>query len=455
MSHSQSGPTGNVAPPPASGRRTSQGKRRPPPLFWILLAVLVVLILVGLGSIGYYVFLTVDESQPATVSDVWDDLDTGGISAGLAVWSLTDIEPEQLYRQTMASDAVDTAVVQTLTTATLPESQRLGWLTVLARRLAIAGDPAAAAHLNQVAADIAVLEPDLADRKRADALSAVARGWIVLGDEENARTALEAATLIAQGSDELSTPVRRQILEEVASIYDEMGDVDTARTVQALPVSSHMQTATTAPNPLAFLEGDVLYPDDVQQFSAARKAAAQAYVDAWIARGGQAARGDLLALEAALLDEDIGRTGFYAQQLQNPDLDSQQRARILWDKIQWLAIKYRAATGLYGEDLVPNWTAERPAIRQELHDTFLELSNVLLALIETLPPEQQEEARINLYRSVLIWARTGLYPDADQVLLANLMNDASAQWQGASGIVPFATIDDQGNVKIILANMGQ
>jgi hypothetical protein len=178
-------------------------------------------------------------------------------------------------------------------------------------------------------------------------------------------------------------------------------------------------------------------------------------VDSWIANGGQVSRGQTRALEAALIDEDLRRTAFYQQQLSDEALGVQQRALVLWDQVQWLIIKHRIASGLMGISLVPNWEAERPAIRQNLHDAFIELQQALMDAIALTPAQLQPGAQASLYRDALIWARIGLYPDADQIFLSNALNDAIAQWTDATGVVPVATIDEEGRVSFSLAPAGQ
>ena len=441
--------------PPAGGG-TVGNKRRLPPIFWVLVALLALLLLVGVGSIGYYIFLTIDAGKTEELTDIWSDLDAGGISPGLAVWTLTDIEAEQVYRQAMANDELASATAMALTTPALPNTQRLGWLTVLARRNASAGNQATARHLLDLAADIAILEPTLADFQRAQTMLDVAREWSAMGESEKARKQLDHATLIAQRSTTLSPPIRQQILNGIAEIYVSLDDLDAARAIEALS-SGGLPAANTPPppDPLAPLRNELGYPPDMAQDVAKRKAEAQAFVDSWIANGGQTSRGQTRALEAALIDEDIRRTAFYQQQLSDEALGVHQRALVLWDQMQWLIIKNRIATGLMGLSLVPNWEAERPAIRQNLHDASAELQKTLADSITLLPTQQQAEAQVSLYRYALIWARTGLFPDADQIFLGNALNDAVGQWIDATGVVPVVIISEDGNVTFGLAPAGQ
>ena len=433
-----------------------RSRRRLPPIFWILVMLLALLLFVGIGSIGYYILLTVDTGQTEELTDVWGVLDPAAITPGLAIWTLTDIESDQVYRQAMANDDLASATSVALTTPDLPDTQRLGWLLVLARRYAIIGNRTTARRLLELAADIAILEPELADYQRAEALVDVAQQWSDLGEDKQARKMLDNATLITQKSTTLSPPLRQQILGGIAAVYASLDDFEAARAIEALS-SGGLPTATITkpPDPLAPLNNELGYPDDLARDIARRKAEAQAFVDSWIASGGQVSRGQVLALEAALIDEDIRRTAFYQQQLSDEALGVQQRALVLWDQAQWLIIKRRIADGLMGISLVPNWEAERPAIRQTLHDVFVELQLALTDSITLMLSQQQRYFFKSSFESSANSKQNGLYPDADQIFLGNAMNDAVAQWPEDPGIVPVAIIDEAGEVTFGLAPAGQ
>lgn len=425
-------------------------RRRLPPIFWLLVGLVLALVLLGAGLIFYSIRLSRPAVSPSEQASPWDSLQSGEISVGLAVWSLAGIEPEQLYRQTMSGDDLETATATAVASPALPGDQRLGWLAVLARRQGAAGDRAEAGRLYQLAADLAMLKPGLGDSQRARALLAVAEGRADLVQPEAARPLLEQVTLIAQQSPELASPVRKQLLESVAAVYDRLGDDAAARATRALPADTPATGQPPPPDPLASLLNPPSYNAEVARFQAARLQQAQAFVDAWLARDGEVSRGQLQLLEGALIDEDLARAVYYEQRLNDPNLSLEGRAALLWDRIKWLIIKYRAASGLYGTDIVPAWGAEQPAIRQSLHDAFVEFTAVLLDTVDLSPAEEQAVARYQLYRNVMMWARLGFYPDADIVFLANALNDALAGWENAAGILPLAAIDSDNDVRFYL-----
>ena len=413
------------------------------------------MVIIGVGFIGYYFFLTQQSEQIEDTTDIWYDLDPAAISPGLAIWTLTDIEPEQVYRQAMANDDIASATSVALTTPDMSNTQRLGWIRVLARRYAVS-DRTTAAHLLELAGDVAILEPDLADYQRAEAFVDIAQQWSDQREDKRAREMLDNATLITQRSATLTPPVRKQILDGIATVYVSLGDFEAARAIEALS-SGGLPSAKPpkSPDPLAPLNNELGYPDDLARDVSRRKAEAQAFVDSWIASDGQVSRGQVLSLEAALLDEDIRRNAFYQQQLTDEALGIQQRALVLWDKAQWLIIKRRIADGLMGISVVPNWEAERPAIIQNLHDVFADLHPALTESITLMLSQQQSEANINLFRDILIWSRVGLYPDADEVFLGNALNDEIAQWPEATGIFPVDSVNEAGHVTFGLTVVGQ
>lgn len=416
------------------------------------------LLIVGLTSLGYAFYLTRQQAGPSTWANPWDALRSNRILPGIAVGALAGKEPARIYQEAMAIDSLETAAAEALTASNLSEVQRVGWLIVLARRYAEAGEQARATHLFQLAADLALLAPNLGDHQRADSLLGVANGWLFAKEEEKARGLLAQVRLIATRSPYLEPPVRRQLLDEVARLYQTMGDIDSARAVRAQPAIAPAQSFMPAPDPLAQVQsvGTPAYPKELLDAEARRSAAAQAFVDSWVERKGQVAQGSLTTLGESLLDEDLLRSAYYNRVLQDVGVSPLERARVQWDQSRWLATKHRTAAELYGNvTVVPNWKAELPAIRQSAHDAFGRMGDLMREHIKTLPPEQQAPATYNVYRDALAWGLSGLNPDADLVFLANAMNDALLQWQGAAGLVTVAAIGRGGSVSFKLIDASQ
>lgn len=442
-----------------SGAPGRASLRRPSKLLWALLAGLMILVLFGLTFIGYGLYLARQSAGPADFASPWDLLRPERILPGFAVSALAGSTPELMYQQAMAADSIETVTAEALTNADLPEEQRLGWLTVAARRYGLIGERAQAIELYETAADLTLLLPNLTDSQRAETLLAVAEGWVDLEETERARSLLEQVALIAEHSPYLEPPVRKHLLDEVGRLYESLQDTNAARAARALPADDPAQSFTPSLDPLAQIEavGSPAYPQAVLDATARRQAATQAFVASWAERKGQVAPGVLSQMENSMLDEDLLRSAYYNARLQDVSISPLERARVQWDQAGWLAIKHRAASDLYGATLVTNWKAELPAIRQTTHDAFGQAGELLLKHIETQPADQRGPATYNLYREALMWARLGLNPDADLVFLANAMNDALLQWQNAAGLLTVASIgpNDKVSFKLIDASQAQ
>ncbi len=422
------------------------------------------MVCVGVAFIGYGLYLATAAGQPPWARSLdfdvpWDALRPERILSGLAASTLAGSTPELLYQQAMAADSVETVASEAVAASYLPETQRMGWLTVAARRYALAGEKERASEFYQSAADLSVLQPNLTDSQRAESLLAVAQGWVALEEPESARDLLEQVSLIAERSLIIEAPVRKHLLDEVGRLYDALGDANAARAARALPADAPAEAFTPSLDPLAQIQavGPPAFPPAVADSTARRRAAAQAFVTSWAERKGEVAPGVLSQLESALLDEDLLRSAYYQTQLQDVSSSPLERARVQWDQASWLAMKHRAASDLYGATLVANWKAELPAIRQATHDAFSQAEELLRKHIETLAPDQQAEATYNLYREALMWGLLGLYPDPDLVFLANAMNDALLQWQNASGLLTVASIGpgDEVHFKLIDASQSE
>ncbi len=438
---------------PVDSAAAVSARRRTRRLVFLLAMLAAGLLCVGIASLGYGLFLARRQAAlPPPDVNPWDRLDPARILAGPAVATLAGRDREQLYRLALAAEALDTVVAEAITAADMADGQRIGWLTVLARRYALTGERQQAAMLYQLAADLALLAPNLGDRARAEALLAVAEGWILLEEPARGREVLAQVLLLAQAGRYLEPSVRRHLLEDAARLYEQMGDAVTARTTRSLPADQPGQPFTPLPDPLLTLweAGPLPYPDTLTRAIAARQTTAEAFIATWNERGAQVAPGSLAALGEALINEDLLRRAYYTDRLGNNSLSPLEQARTAWDQAQWLALKHRAAADRYGVTLVPNWKAELPAIRTLTREAFAQTLTLTQDYVQTLPAAQRGPALYHAYAHGLIWARLGLYPDADLVFLANAFNDALVAWQEVGGPLTVAVIGQDNIVRFHL-----
>ncbi len=417
-------------------------RRRPPPIFWALIVLLFVLLAIGVGAIVAYVKISYSPTS-ALWKTPWEMPEPQRISAGLAVWSLAGAPPDLVYRQAMATDELDTAAAITLLTPNLPSNQRLGWMNVLAHRFIPIERQADARIFLQYTANLAMVLPDLPDYLRAQILVQTAEGWTDLKEKENAVQNLEQALTIAQFSPELTPALRKTLLTDIGKHYIQLGDIARGQAISAIPVLDYAP-ASLPTFPLApILQKPLVYPEAIAKLQKERQDAAQFYVDDWGQRGGAASAAAARNLENSLIDEDLGRQVYYREQLAREEMNGDDRARITFDEVQWLAIKYRAASGLYGVPLVANWTAERPAIGIALRDAIVALHNEMNAYVATLPEDQQPAGRVAMDRLIMGWAVTGIYVGANLDVIADGLNQDVAVWD-ATGVFPRAEVRGDG-----------
>jgi len=413
-------------------------QRRPPPLFWILVGVLIVLALLGVGSIAYYIKLTYGPPS-ALWESPWDMPEPQRISAGLAVWSLTGAPPELVYRQALATNELDTATALTLLTPNLPANQRLGWTNALAHRFITDGRTSDAFVMLQYTADLAMVLPDLPDYLRAQILIKAADGWAELGDKEKADWALSQALVIAQFSPELSPSLRKNLFNDIGERTIALGDAARGQAISAIPVLNY---TITPPQPFPLdpiLQKPLIYPEGVANLQREREQSAQLYVDDWSQRGGEAAAGVAMSLAARLIDEDLGRQVYYQNQYARKDLAGDDRARVVYDQVEWEAIKYRAASGLYGAPLVGEWVEKRPDIGIELRNSIAALHNEMNDYVATLPQDKRQAGKVAMDRLIMGWTVIGLYVGANLDVVTDDLNKDIADWD-AVGVFPRARV---------------
>ena len=413
-------------------------RRRPPPIFWVLIGLLLVLLAVGVGSIAFYIKLTFGPPQ-ASWATPWDMPEPQLISPGLAVWSLAGTPPDLVYRQAMAADELDTAAATTLLTPNLPANQRLGWVNVLAHRFIPGKRQADARVFLHYTADLAMVLPDLPDHLRAQILMQAAEGWAELDERDTAGWALEQALIIAQFSPELTPALRKNLLTDIGQQVIQLGDIARGQAISAIPVLDYSVTPSRTFPLDPILHQPLAYPEAIAILQKERQQAAQFYVDDWSQRGGAASAGAARSLENRLIDEDLGRQVYYQDQYAREDLEGDARARVIFDQVEWLAIKYRAASGLYGAPLVPQWRESRSDIGIELRNSIVALHNEMNAYTATLPEDQQPAGKVAMDRLIMGWTVIGLYAGANLDVIADGLNQNIADWN-VTGVFPRAEV---------------
>lgn len=397
-----------------------------------LTASVILLAVAGLALLGAYFYL----SRPSSAAPVgWIDplaaVKTEAIAPDLAALTLAGETDERVIKAALDAGELETAYATLAYSPLLSDTARSGQLLLLGRRFA--EQPARAAVCYQALIDLATLGPTLSDNARADISLQVARADATL-NPELARLALMQAENIAHYSVALLPAQRRSVLDQVIATYQAQGDPKSAQAIREnLAVYAAGPGISLEPRPplLPTLRGSIVLPEAVVQAVVARQQAAAEVAARWLTAGTGGQRVLTLALGDALLAEDAARAAFYdtADSLALPD-----RLALLHDQIAWLTIKYRVARGGYGVSLVPEWEAEAAVYASTLTAAYTDLINGYGLQLDVLEPADAVQARVELLRQGLLWARLGLFLGAPEQTLSEQLAEASRQlWTRQSG----------------------
>ncbi len=404
-----------------------------------LTAGVILFALAGVILLGAYIYLSRSSSA---VAAGWVNpsavVETQAVAPDLAVLTLAGENDERVIKAALDAGELETAYATLAYSTLLSDAVRSGQLLLLGQRLA--AQPARAAVCYQALLDQAALGPALSDVARADVSLQVARAYSG-PNADVPRLALAQAENIARYSLTMLPAQRRATLEQVIAIYQSRSDPKAAQAIReklaTYAAGPGISLEPTAPL-LPALRGSVVLPDAVTQPLLARQRAAAAMAARWLAAGASGQPALAAALGDALVAEDAARAAFYATA---GSLALADRLALQHDQVVWLTIKHRAARGAYGVSLVADWEASAGAISGALAAAYTDLINGYGQQLDILDPAEAAQARVELLRQGLLWARFGLFPDAPEQLLSDQLAEASRQlWtrQGGAGLTVVA-----------------
>ena len=408
---------------------------------WLLAALIggvIILTLAGLGLLGaYFYFSRQASSQVAWVSP-FSAIRPKAVAPDLAVLPLAGEPDDRVIRAALDAGEVETAYAGLASSILLPDSLRSGHWLLLADRYQKT-EPERAILAVQAALDVAALSPSLGDMARADISLQAATRFTAMKQTPDARLAFAQAENIGRYSPLLLPAQRRSILERVEAAYRTAGEATLASAVRKdLDSASAGPGVKIEPAPalLPGLRGAITLSPAVVTAIAARQQAAAQMASRWLSASPNTRKALTEALGQALLAEDAARAEFYKSAAELSDTD---RLALLHDRIAWLTVKYRAAEDGFGAGLVPEWSAEAEAIRQQLAEAHTNLINGYGQQLDGLAPADASQARVELLRQALLAVRLGLFPDSSaEKPLSEQLSDASRElWtrQGSVGLV--------------------
>jgi hypothetical protein len=429
-----------------------QPKRTSKRLLFFLVSAVVLLTLAGVGLLAAYFLLSRQPAETVAWVNPVTVVDSEKTAPDIAVLTLAGEPDDRVVRAALDAGEVESAYATLAYALLIPDSLRGGNWLLLARE-AQARDPARAQVCYQAAFDLASLGPTLNDLARADISLQVAAGYAGLDRAWIARLSLAQAENIARYSPTILPAQRRNLLTQVAQRYRELDDMQMAQAIEGRLeeyAAGPGVVVAAPPALLPSLRGTVVLPTPVMISLAARQQAAAGLAARWLSAGPGTRDTLAQALSQALRNEDDARAAFYDTA---DTLELADRLALLHDQAVWLTIKARAARGDYGLLLVPEWESDTAAIDAELAGVYTALINGYGQQLDTLDEVEGVQARVELLRQGLLWARLGLFSDTAEQALSEQLADASRQlWtrQGGVGLTLVAQ-DVQGELFYLLA----
>ncbi len=385
-------------------------------LFILSLTGFVLFLLVGIVSLVASFLLARQERPVYGWRDPMDAVVSARVRPDLALLPLGGVPSDTAVREALHVNELDTALAILVYATDLGTADRAGLFVLAGDRFAQAGRLSEAALCFQIAHDLAVLGPDLADVTRFDLSLAAARGRLGVKDEVGLALSLEQAETIVRYSARMQPVQRRQALEQLAQVVAEARGRRAAAELKARLAEEIRRGPTQAltSSMLASFAAPLPSNPDLERIKQERQRRALILSNQWIALGGEDVGPELLDLIEFLQREETARITWYSQLAESGTLGPDQQVTLLREQIAWLLVKLQAARGAFGISLMSDWEANELEIRQALAAAQFELFALLREQALQLPDQRDiDQAELELVRLELANWRWGHFPGLD------------------------------------------
>lgn len=413
----------------SSRRRRSNSLNRVIPLvFFLIGCVCLALAVAGLGA---SFFLRGGLPGASASQALIDQVDPAALAPGTLLLPLTDVNAENASSAALDKAHLENAFAIVAYDPGLTAPARIGALLQLGARYTTAKDNRKATASYQAAALLATLYPGLSDQARLDTYQQTSAGLRGIGANDAARFVIDQAYLVAQFSPALTRSVRVRRLEQIADAYTALGANALAAQARgkAVELSGAPEDPLMARAMFVPAIGALPASKEIEAAKQTRVAAAQQLADEIIAlKPGAELPADFVAqLNDALAAEDRVRKSYYDQHLAQVK-DPAVQSALLQDRVNWYALKYRAARGAFGKSVGGEWHREQAAVADEWSVAWDEWFQVYRARAAAVPPAQNPaQARADVVRQELMTLRWGWYRGASEKDLLDMLVEVNNQ----------------------------
>ncbi len=429
--------------PESIGER--RGKLLPRLIALLFFAVAAVLLIAGISSFTGAYARSSDMPDGFAWKPLAEQVSSRALDPAIALIVLTEIPAEDVLDRTFESGNLESAFALVAYDPRLSDAARVGALLQLGSQYSGAKNLRRAAWSYQSAALLATLSPVLSDFSRTETLLTASAGLRAADAKEAARRVLDQAYLVAVYSPSLRRQQRANRLNQIANGYESLnlsGIAEQARNKAQEAASASDTQPPSIRTPFIPIPGSLPSSPTLAQLKHRRAMAASQLLDDVASDKPKSPaewpQDSLNQLRYALLNEDDARTEYYTQYFPAAR-DSFAQIAILTDKVNWLALKYRAARGAFGATIVPEWTKNTNAIADDLSDAWDDLYRVFQRQTNALSnPQDVNQAREDILKQELIGTRWGWSQQLETELRSALV-DVTTKLRDAS--VPGLRID--------------
>ncbi len=408
------------------------------PLLFILLGCL--LLTGGAALLGVaFVF------HPADVPDAFEwkppleQVDNSALAPATVMLPLTGIDSADALGVALDNAHIENAYALIAYETNLQDPARIGGLLQLASRYTTAKQTRKAAACYQAAALLATLSPAISDPAREDTYLQASAGLRALGATDAARMVIDQAFIVAQSSPALRRESRARRLNQVAEAYTTLGASSLAAQAHQKADAALTEPTETATAPVRVpfspTAGKLPPSAELDRIVQRRLVAAQQLADDLKDNPPKSAaawpKDSVSQLSDTLVEEDGARQAYYDQQIAIAKDPAVQLA--LWrDRDGWLGLKYRAARGAFGIDLVPEWSKNVKTIAADWSDGWSEVDRLQEAQATALPKAADaNKAGEDVVRRALIAARWGWLSGVNEKDLRDALAEATQKLRDA------------------------
>ncbi len=417
------------------------------PNFWLQLTLIigfVFCLVLGIGALAA-LMLVQAEPEPLPGASPLTQLPVAAIAPQHALGLLSGDASKALAYQALQAGELDLAFINTYFAVELTDSERLTLWLQLGRRNLAADHRERALQAYNHALTTVVLSTNLSFLERSQALLQMAEDLIRAEAPDQALDVLYQAKRVAEQTPDILPAQRSQVFEMLRQFSANVDDPAFAAEIDALARNPYLTPpGVVFASVWSTLAEPIAEKVEVSNARELRQEAARALAERISVTDGIDIDPELQTLATALRNEDQARNTAFQQTL-SAGLTLGQQFNLMQQRRAWAALKLQIATGGFGLEIVPEWSANISAVQQELSSANNNLLVVVDALAGISPdPIAQTMLRYEMYAWVAQQTQLGLVADRTLVDLSEQLRFLQSELLrlGAQPALPVANDAD-------------